>query len=40
MIRIMLVYKLGGYYIRLRIPLVKSSVNRGFSLVSYQQISW
>ena len=38
MIRMLLLYELGEHYI-LRIPLLKSSVNRGFSLVSYQLIS-
>jgi hypothetical protein len=36
----LLLYELGDYYIRLRIPLVKSSLNRGFSLASYQPIGY
>jgi hypothetical protein len=36
--RMLLIYELGEYYILLRIPLGGSSMNRGFSLVSYQPI--
>lgn len=38
MIRVLLLYELGEYYIRSGMPLVKSLLNRGFSLVSYQPI--